>query len=82
VDRKAKVFVTGGSQAVRLPIQFRFHTTEVYVRRDESTGDVILSTRPEKKPLREIFAMLDAAGAPEDFMADRDMTVLKEREGL
>jgi len=42
----AKLFATGGSQAVRLPAEFRFEgTTEVYIRRDESTGDVILSTR-------------------------------------
>ena len=42
----AKLFATGGSQAVRLPAVFRFDgTTEVYIRRDEATGDVILSTR-------------------------------------
>ena len=41
----AKLFATGGSQAVRLPAEFRFDgTTEVYIRRDEATGDVILST--------------------------------------
>jgi len=43
----AKLFATGGSQAVRLPAEFRFEDrTEVYVSRDEFTGDVILSTRP------------------------------------
>ncbi|WP_395322143.1 antitoxin [Variovorax sp. UC74_104] len=43
----AKLFVTGGSQAVRLPAEFRFDgTTEVYIRRDDATGDVILSRRP------------------------------------
>ena len=42
----AKLFATGGSQAVRLPAEFRFDgTTEVYIRRDDATGDVILSTR-------------------------------------
>ncbi len=40
----AKLFTTGGSQAVRLPAEFRFEdATEVYIRRDEATGDVILS---------------------------------------
>lgn len=43
----AKLFAAGGSQAVRLPAEFRFEgRTEVYVRRDEFTGDVILSTHP------------------------------------
>ncbi len=42
----AKLFATGGSQAVRLPVEFRFEgASEVYIRRDEHTGDVILSTR-------------------------------------
>lgn len=44
--RTAKLFTTGGSQAVRLPAEFRFEgTTEVYIRRDEATGDVILSVQ-------------------------------------
>lgn len=42
----AKVFRTGRSQAVRLPAAYRFDTKEVFVRRDEATGDVILSRRP------------------------------------
>ncbi|MET3464196.1 MULTISPECIES: antitoxin [unclassified Variovorax] len=43
----AKLFATGGSQAVRLPAEFRFDgTAEVYIRRDDATGDVILSRRP------------------------------------
>lgn len=31
--RAAKLFTHGGSQAVRLPKEFRFEGTEVYVRR-------------------------------------------------
>ena len=40
---KAKLFKTGGSQAVRLPAAFRFEGDEVDVRRDSVTGDVVLS---------------------------------------
>lgn len=40
----AKLFTHGGSQAVRLPKEFRFEGTEVHVRR---VGDeVVLSARP------------------------------------
>ena len=39
----AKIFMTGGSQAVRLPAEFRFEGKEVRIRRDPATGDVILS---------------------------------------
>ena len=40
---KAKLFKTGGSQAVRLPAEFRFEGDEVGIRRDAVTGDVVLS---------------------------------------
>jgi antitoxin VapB len=48
VPKTAKLFSNGGSQAVRLPAEFRFDADQVYVRRDERTGDVILSARPRK----------------------------------
>jgi antitoxin VapB len=41
----AKLFQHGRSQAVRLPKEFRFEGTEVFVRRQGS--DVVLSTRPK-----------------------------------
>src|SRR5204863_1671849 len=40
---KAKLFNNGGSQAVRLPAEFRFDSEEVDVRRDNVTGDIVLS---------------------------------------
>ena len=43
----AQLFATDGVQAVKLPAEFRFEDrAEVYIRRDENTGDVILSTIP------------------------------------
>ena len=47
MPRTAKLFRNGRSLAVRLPAEFRFEGTEVYIRRDPVTGDVILSPRPE-----------------------------------
>ena len=38
--------MTGRSQAVRLPAAFRFKGSEVSIRRDPVTGDVILSDKP------------------------------------
>ena len=76
---KAKVFMTGRSQAVRLPLEFRFDTAEVYVRRN-AAGEVVLSTKPEKKPWKEIFAKLDAVGVPRDFLKDRDKRSAEERD--
>ncbi len=42
----AKIFTNGRSQAVRLPMAFRFDTTEVFIRQDPASGDVILSKKP------------------------------------
>ena len=64
----AKLFRNGRSQAVRLPREFRFEGTEVSVRRDPETGDVILSPR---RTLKEFFELLDSLGPVPDFMKDR-----------
>lgn len=78
--RKARVFMSGRSQAVRIPAEFRFDTDEVYVRRDHQTGDLILSRSPSNWD--EIFAALDDAGIPDDFMADRQQGISEDREAL
>jgi antitoxin VapB len=78
---KAKVFMSGRSQAVRIPAEFRFTAKELYIRRTPG-GDVILSPKPERKSLKEIYALLDEAGVPDDFMAGRDMRQAEEREIL
>ena len=67
----AKIFLNGRSQAVRLPAQFRFEEEEVYVRRDEATGDVILSRNPGNWD--EFFKMRGTLEIPEDFLSDRDL---------
>jgi antitoxin VapB len=77
---KARVFMSGRSQHVTIPAQFRFSTDEVYVRRDPQSGDVILSQAPGS--WAEIFAMLDEAGISKDFMEDRDQGVHEIREPL
>lgn len=78
----AKVFMTGRSQAVRLPAEFRFSSKEVFIRRDEKTGEVILSRKLANWD--ELFAKLDAAGVPDDFLTpeDRNQGPSQEREEL
>lgn len=78
MSEKAKIFKTGRSQAVRLPLTFRFDVPEVYIRR-AAGGDVVLSLRPEERPWRAIFNALDEAGLPEDFLQDRDKAPAAER---
>jgi antitoxin VapB len=77
---KAKVFMSGRSQAVRIPAEYRFATDEVYIRRDPQSGDLILSEAPGGWD--EIFSALDKAGFPEDFLADRGQGNPQERDEL
>jgi antitoxin VapB len=74
---KARVFMNGRSQAVRIPVEYRFSTSEVYIRRDPQSGDLILSQAPGGWD--EIYAALDRAGVPEDFLADRVQGLPQER---
>ena len=64
---KAKVFMSGRSQAVRIPAEFRFGGKEVYIRRDPKNGDVILSQSP--RTLNEILDALHQLEIPEDFLS-------------
>jgi antitoxin VapB len=66
----AKVFTTGRSQAVRLPLEFRFSERDVYIRRDPVTGDVILSRRPEN--WSGLFDLDATTAVPADFMSPSD----------
>jgi antitoxin VapB len=65
----AKLFPNGRSQAVRLPAEYRFEGSEVYVRRDSITGDVILSRRPDS--WADFFDLMKTIELPKDFLADR-----------
>jgi antitoxin VapB len=64
---KAKVFMSGRSQAVRIPADFRFSSREVYIRRDAKNGDVILSQAPGS--LKDILAALHQLSIPDDFLS-------------
>ena len=66
----AKLFITGRSQALRLPKEFRFSGTEVFIRRDPVTGEVILSPKPIS--WAEFFELADSTKIPAEFMADRE----------
>jgi len=79
--RSAKLFMNGNSQAVRLPAEFRFEGTEVSVRRDPNTGEVILSGRPAGLDWSDFFASRDAAGKEtRDFLVDRMDEPAQERD--
>ena len=68
--KPAKLFASGGSQAVRLPAEFRFVGDVVYVRRHSATGDVILSSRA---PYADFMSARDALGPlPDGFLSPQE----------
>ncbi len=77
--RTAKLFRNGRSQAVRLPADLRFEGSEVYIRKDSRTGDVILSKRPSSWD--DFFELLDTTDVPQDFLeAERDRRKPQDRD--
>ena len=67
---KARVFMSGRSQHVTIPREFRFRSAEVSIRRDPRTGDLILSEGPGA--WSDVFAALDAARVPDDFLSETE----------
>ena len=78
MPRTAKLFLNARSQAVRLPAEFRFAGKEVFIRQDQTTGDVILSRRPESWD--SFFKLRQEANVPDEFMADRKDEAPQKRE--
>jgi antitoxin VapB len=54
----AKVFSTGSSQAVRLPKAFRLDTAEVWISKDEVTGEITLKPKNDDQRRRRLEALL------------------------
>jgi antitoxin VapB len=67
---KARVFMSGRSQHVTIPAEYRFRSSEVSIRRDARTGDIVLSEGPGT--WAEVFAALDAANVPDDFLSESE----------
>jgi antitoxin VapB len=81
MTQTAKLFKNGRSQAVRLPKEFRFEGTEVAIRRDPQTGEVLLSPppTPPNKTWQEWFDLLDSLELPEDIF-EREVHMPTERD--
>jgi antitoxin VapB len=74
MQRTAKIFMNNRSQAVRLPKEFQFATSEVFIRRQGD--DVVLSARPA-----DWSAYLDSrAVASDGFMEGVEDLPVQERE--
>lgn len=68
----AKVFTTGNSQAVRLPKAFRVNAREMWIARNEHTGEITLSPKPDANALQAFFSELQGMPAGDEFVPPRD----------
>ena len=68
----AKVFSTGHSQAVRLPKAFRVNTSEMWISKNEVTGEITLKPKPTEDSLEAFFALLKSQPASEEFLQPRN----------
>lgn len=68
-----RIFNNGNSQAVRLPKQFRLEASEVFIRKDAASGDIVLSMRPASGSWAEFFALRAKTRMPADFLAGRSL---------
>ena len=76
MSRTAKLFQSGGSQAVRLPADCRFAGKEVFIHRDGER--IVLSPKPES--WREYLTHGPRATA--DFMEGIDDLPVQSRQSL
>jgi antitoxin VapB len=72
----AKIFQNGKSQAIRLPKEYRFSGTKVYVKR---LGNAVILI-PEQDSWQTLVDSLTLFS--DDFMADRQQPITQTREGL
>jgi antitoxin VapB len=72
---KAKIFMNGRSEAVRLPKEFRFKTKEVYIRK---IGDMVVLMPKDKA--WDVFQQ-GLEGFSDDFMDTRPNEKPQNRPG-
>lgn len=72
----AKIFQNGKSQAIRLPKEYRFRGSKVYLKR---MGNAVLLI-PEQDSWRSMIESLDRF--TNDFMEERNQPPIQQREDL
>ena len=70
----AKVFTNGNSQAIRLPKAFRVDVDEMWIARNEVTGEITLKPKDtqtlRQRRLDALMAAIADNPLPDDFLSD------------
>lgn len=76
--KTAKIFKNGRSQAVRLPVEFRFDGSEVYIKKTDE-GVLLISKKPS---LKDIYAK-KLWTSRKSFSVEREQPIKQQvRKGL
>ena len=74
----AKVFTNGNSQAIRLPKAFRVDVDEIWIARNEVTGDITFKPKDtetlRKRRLDALMAAIVDNSLPDDFLSNARKT--------
>ena len=65
----AKVFSTGNSQAVRLPKAFRVNVGEMWITKNEVTGEITLRPVASESSIDRLFRLIEEASLPAGFLS-------------
>ena len=68
----ARIFHSGHSQAVRLPKAFRLAGDEVWISKNEATGEITLTPKKTLSEIDALFQLIESAEVPETYLAERD----------
>ena len=70
----AKVFTNGHSQAIRLPKAFRVDVAEMWISKNEVTGEITLKPKESEEQrrlnLEKLFKMIADDPLPDDFLSE------------
>ena len=70
----AKVFTNGNSQAIRLPKAFRVDVEEMWIARNDVTGEITLKPKDtvevRNRRLDQLMAAIAESPLPDDFLSD------------
>jgi antitoxin VapB len=71
----AKVFTSGNSQAIRLPKAYRVSTREVWISKNDVTGEITLKPKESEdqrqRNLAALFQLIADNPSSEDFIPPR-----------
>lgn len=72
-----EVINEGPSQVIRIPAEFRLDAETVAIRRNEETGELVVSAKPIKRgDWKAFFEFVDTLDVPQDYMAERPLNRL------